>query len=211
MHDSKEGQDPAESKDQRRSLPSSVNQHGEPTRPEQARNDEAIGQHSHGHKFTLKMVTQFGFRNSCSKHARVTQDFTGIHGRKSRKCGNAGDCHRRVVPFGRGVKTLRRNFNPDENKNGKDGRLGNDQIQVTEITKDSRSPNEQCRCECISGTPSHRLVGRVADIRSGLNDATTQARDQRGECFDANHLTGIKFVARRCRTFGAINTANYRC
>ena len=51
----------------------------------------------------------------------------------------------------------------------------------------------------------------MADIRSGLNDATTQARDQRGECFDANHLTGIKFVARRCRTFGAINTANHRC
>ena len=51
----------------------------------------------------------------------------------------------------------------------------------------------------------------MANVRGGLDDATTQARDQRGERFDANHLTGIKFVASRCRTFGAINAANYRC
>ncbi len=108
------------------------------------------------------------------------------------------------------METLCRNLQSDENQDRKDRRFGDHEIQVAEIAKHAGTTHKQSGSQCVSGTPTHRLIGGVPDVGRGLNDTATQRGYQRRQTFHADHQPRIVGISNCRRALGTIDAAHHR-
>src|SRR6267142_4802585 len=101
------------------------------------------------------------------------------------------------MPHRRRVKTLRGDFEADEDQDRIDRDLWDDDVQVTEVAEDAGAADEERGGEDVRRPSAHRFVGGMTDVGRRLNDAATESRDERGECFNGDDLPRVVFVADR--------------
>ena len=108
------------------------------------------------------------------------------------------------------MKALRRDFQTDKNQDRKNRGPRHDQIDIGKITQHSGPAHKQRRGQRVSSPTAHGLVGRMPDVRCGLNHASAQAGHHGGQPLHSDDLSRVVLVARRRGAFGAIDSAHHR-
>ena len=170
-------------------------------RPDEACDDEAGSEQADGKQFRHERALRDGPR---------AEQFVGLDLGEGRQGRNAGHRNRRVVTLGSRVETLGRDLEADEYKHGQDHRTGNRLIEPGERAREAGQADKHRGRQGVGSPAAHRLVGGVADVGRGLDDAAAGAGDDRRQPLDGDHPPGVVLVTDRRGALGAGDAADDR-
>ena len=156
--------------------------------PEQARDDEARGEKSDREEFTGQRA---------GRHGPCGEQLVGLDRHKRGERRHAGDRHRRIVSLRRGMETLGRDLQADEDEDRQDRRAGNDLVEVGKRAGEAGGADDGRRGERVGRPAPPRLVGGVANVGRGLDHATAGTGDDRCDPLDADDGAGVVFITGR--------------
>ena len=168
--------------------------------PEQAGDDEAVGQ----------------FANGLQGDGRLRVYRLAAHHLIERNGDQLGECRQRrerqssVMAHGRGAKRLRRDFQADEHEDGEHRRLGQPLEDMREPTEVSGSPDEERRSQRVGRPAAHRLVGRMTNVRRRLDDTAEAAGGHGGDPFSQQDRPRVVFVSGSRRAFRTVDASHDR-